>query len=211
MMMKPADSSPCSAATRSESDAGGFFFGPASPSIPRKPWKNLFTCLASPPRFPLALSPLNWRSKQKSRRRLKRFCLNPRLLPADQTCSDLKCLSCGADGSGELALHLFQRMFDVRKTRKIPLVYFIYFFFLVLLPDRQCRLDQCEVRFFLKGWLGKCSDLAESQGPILFFFLPFLNKGPVSRVFFLLWNVFHQNTCLFLQNQPNYSRSVTFK
>lgn len=37
---------------------------------------------------------------------------------------------------------------------------------------------------FLKGWLGKCSDLAEGQGPIQFFFLSFLNKGPVSRVFF---------------------------
>lgn len=126
MMMKPADSSPCSAATQSESDAGVFDrrHRRFPESLGKQPPVYLFSIA---PVSLLARSPLNWRPKQKSRRRLKRFCLNPRLLPADQICSDLKCLSCGADCSSELALHLFQRMFDVRKTPMIPLVYLIFF------------------------------------------------------------------------------------
>lgn len=43
---------------------------------------------------------------------------------------------------------------------------------------------------FLKGWLGKCSDLAESQGPILFFFLPLLIKVQCLGFFFSLMECF---------------------
>lgn len=83
--------------------------------------------------------------------------------------------------------------FHVKNSQDFP-AFFFFLFFLVLGSPPLWAVSARSMwsALFLKGWLGKCSDLAESWGPIFFFLLPFflfvclffsfLVKGPVSRV-----------------------------
>lgn len=182
-------------------------FGTASPSIPRKPWKTA-TCSAS---FPLALSPPNWRSKQKSRRRLKHFCLDPRRLPADQICFDLKCVT---DWSRlqQWACPTFVSK-DVSREQKLPRfpLFILYFFVLVLLPDRQCRLDQWEVHFSERGGSANVQTLLTVKGQFCFSLFLFIIKVQCLGFFFSYGMFSIRIRIWFLQNQSNYSCLVTLK